>query len=322
MGIEVGLSDLGPVDAITASHLPVATTLRDTDILIFIFEGDQFMNDFRLARATRTVPRGRRIVIDADGHNRELTNVEHDANHQSSESAALWRRMFAELSDLVLEPSLDENRATRRFLFYGMKPRKEGIRASPDWDLGYIGNNWYRWSDMVWLLQSIEKVRHLIPRIGIRGMWWDHECLSGFPGAGEATSSDPTFLARHNVDCGPAIPFGSVIESMSRACVHPILGRPILGHMKFVTPRMFETFASDAIPAIAPNLEYTIALYGSDARPLILLDNPTEQLVEMVAQPSKYRDLLLHLREELHCKHSYQNRLADLLQLAGQSTAS
>jgi len=42
MGIEVCLSDLGPVDQVTASYLPVVDAIRKTDVLVLVFEGDQF----------------------------------------------------------------------------------------------------------------------------------------------------------------------------------------------------------------------------------------------------------------------------------------
>ena len=42
MGIEVCLSDLGTVDQVTASYLPVVDAIRKTDVLVLVFEGDQF----------------------------------------------------------------------------------------------------------------------------------------------------------------------------------------------------------------------------------------------------------------------------------------
>lgn len=318
LGLDICLSDLGPIDHVTASHLPVVDSFQETDVLVFVFESDQFMDESRLQRVLRKVPRRRRLVIDTDGHNRNLVRVGSDANHRSIDELIAWREIFDELSDTVLEPALNSTGSSQRFLFWGMSPQCKTLRredARPlDWDLGYIGNNWYRWADLVWLLRGIEGVRHMIPRIGIRGMWWGHECLSGFQGAADATASDPRFLADQDVDCGPSVPFGMVIESMSRARVHPVLVRPVLHHMNFVTPRMFETFASRAIPALAPYLEYTRALYGEDARLLVLGDDPTERLVEMTTRPWGFQELLLHLREELHRKHSYQMRIAELLQ--------
>lgn len=80
---------------------------------------------------------------------------------------------------------------------------------------------------------------------------------------------------------------------------------------------MFETFASNAIPAIAPYLEYTTALYGDDVRSLFLSEHPAEQLVEMVAMPKVFQELLLHIREKLYREHSYRQRIAELLQFVG-----
>lgn len=317
IGIEICLSDLGPVDQITASYLPVIDVFRETDILVLVFESDQFMDKARLMQVLRKVPRKQRLVIDTDGHNREMTITENDANHRNNEELVAWHDIFYELSDTILEPSLVSNGLSQSFLYFGMSPYRKAFHHKavqpPEWDLGYIGNNWYRWNDFVWLLKGIKGVRHLIPRVGLRGMWWGQECLSGFLGAEDATFSDPSFLVKYNVDYGPSVPFGSVIASMSRACVHPILVRSILRHMNFVTPRMFETFASNAVPALTPNLEYTTALYGDDVKSFMLSDDPAEQLVEMVTRPWKFQDLLLHIREELHRKHSYKKRITELL---------
>jgi hypothetical protein len=314
LGIEICLSDVGPIDRVTAKQLPVVDTLRDTDILVFVLEGDQFINRYRLQRCQKKVPRRHRIVIDADGHNRELTREGSDANHRNTEEFFAWREIFSELSDTVLEPSAVATDVRAQFLYFGMSHQLTHVSYSqPEWDLGYIGNNWYRWKDVVWLLQEIKEVRHLIPRVAIRGMWWDQERLCGFPGAEEATFSDPILLSEHDVQLGPSVEFGSVVTSMSKACVHPILARPVLRHMHLVTPRMFETFASDAIPVLAPNLDYTTALYGDDCRPLILNDKPAEQLVEMITEPQSFRDLSLHIRAKLRREHSYEKRIVELL---------
>lgn len=314
LGIEVCLSNVGPIDRVTAKQLPVVDSLRDTDVLVFVFEGDQFIDRHRLERCKKEVPRRNRIVIDADGHNRELTREGSDANHRSIEEFFAWRELFNELSDIILEPSAVATGVVPQFLYFGMSNQlRHASPDQPEWDLGYIGNNWYRWKDFVWLLQEIKEVRHLISRVAIRGMWWDQEGLCGFPGAEEATFSEPSFLSKYDVQLGPSVEFGSVVASMSMARVHPILARPVLRHMQFITPRMFETFASDAIPVLAPYLEYTTALYGDDCRFLLLNDKPAEQLVEMITEPKFFRDLSHHIRDMLHREHSYEKRIEQLL---------
>jgi len=314
LGIEICLSDVSHIDRVTAKHLPVVDSLRNTDILVFVLEGAQFIDRYRLLRCQKEVPRGHRIVIDTDGHNRELTREGSDANHYSTEEFFTWRELFSELSDIILEPSAVTTNAGTQFLYFGMSHQlTHASSIQTEWDLGYIGNNWYRWKDFVWLLQEIREVRHLIPRVAIRGMWWDQESLYGFPGAEEATFSDPILLSEHDVRLGPSVEFGSVVASMSKARVHPILARPILRHMHFVTPRMFETFASNAIPVLAPYLEYTTALYGDECRPLILNDKPAEQLAKMVIEPQYFQDLSLHIRNKLRCEHSYEKRIEELL---------
>lgn len=315
LGIEICLSDLGLIDEITAGYLPITDSLRENDVLVCVFESDQFMDNHCLMRCLREVPRNRRIVIDTDGHNREISITGNDSNHRSSEELDIWREVFGELSDVILEPSLTTCSLSQQFLYFGMS--HQICQTSPenlDWELGYIGNNWYRWADVFWIIREIEEVRHLIPRVGLRGKWWDQETLHGFSSAEQATVSDPHFLAEHSVDLGLSVPFGSMVTSMSRAVVHPILVRPILRHMHLVTPRMFETFASNAIPALAPCLEYTTALYGNDVRSLILSEHPAEQLAEMVTRPREFRELSLHIREKLRREHSYKKRITELLQ--------
>lgn len=229
LGIEILLSDLGPIDKVTTEYLPITGSIQDDDVLVCVFEADQFMDEHSLIRCLRKVPRNRRIVIDTDGHNREMIRAGNDANHRSSEALESWRKFFCELSDTILEPSLSTWHLSQQFLYFGMSdPTYQESPVTTDWDICYIGNNWYRWNDVLWILQEIEEVRHLIPRVGLRGKWWDHENLLCFPDAEEATVSDPKFLVEQNVDIGPSVPFGSMITSMSRATVHPIFVRPIL----------------------------------------------------------------------------------------------
>ena len=57
-------------------------------------------------------------------------------------------------------------------------------------------------------------------------MRWDGGIENGFK---NDAVSDPVFLASQRVDVFESVPFGSVVDAMSRAQISPIFVRPI-GH--------------------------------------------------------------------------------------------
>lgn len=314
LGIDVAITPLGFVDTITAEHLPITDTIKSDDVLVLVFDWEFFLDEKKLAFIERSINRRRRIIIDADGRYDNYVTCPGDANHPHPEDLPVWNSRFRRLSDSILQPCLAPHCAGQRFLFFGMDtdplPSREDHPEDYLWDLGYIGNNWFRWGDIVWLINGIEPIRHLVKIIGIRGMWWDGIPLQGLEAA---TYSDPHFLRRHNVHIGPSVPFGEVVDAMSMARIHPILVRPILATMQFVTPRMFETFAAGCIPILAPYLGYTSALYGEDVHALLLGADPGKLLTAILSEPQDYIALARHIRWKLSESHSYRNRIKELL---------
>jgi hypothetical protein len=110
-------------------------------------------------------------------------------------------------------------------------------------------------------------------------------------------------------------PYGQVEKTMSRGKVNPILIRPILNEMGFVTPRMFETFAADTVPLIPNYFRHANELYGDEIFHLTLSPDPAVKIMEILENYQKYRDVSLRIGEKLRRKHSYQVRISQLLDL-------
>lgn len=129
----------------------------------------------------------------------------------------------------------------------------------------------------------------------------------------EATISDPKFLERNNIEVYKSAPYGQVEKAMSRGKLNPILIRPILKKLRFVTPRMFETLLADTIPLI-PSY-FAQYLYEEGIERFVLSDdNPSEDILRILRDYENNRKIVKKIRENLKQKHSYESRLKQLLQ--------
>jgi hypothetical protein len=65
---------------------------------------------------------------------------------------------FDERSDVIVQPSLGAPApGTRRFLYFGVdahRRREPSPVERKPYDIVYVGNNWYRWHDVCWLVDS------------------------------------------------------------------------------------------------------------------------------------------------------------------------
>src|SRR5215831_11944285 len=103
---------------------------------------------------------------------------------------------------------------------------------------------------------------------------------------------------------------------MSKAIFNPVLTRPTFGHMRLVTPRMFETLAASTIPLFVLDEAYIAELYGSEALELRLPDKqPEEKILDLVARPEHYATIVRRMRQCLAEKHSHKTRVLRLIEL-------
>ena len=189
----------------------------------------------------------------------------------------------------------------------------ETEQSRKDFDLLYVGNNWYRWNDIRWLVKVTEPIRKRLKRVALIGQYWSGKVMEGYE---EATYSEPALLRRNHIQILDSAPYGHVEETMSRGLLHPILIRPILNDLRFVTPRMFETFTADTIPFILKYFTHAKELYGNEIDKLTLSDNPACKIMNILDNYDKYRKLTKDIRETLNTKHSYEKRLTQLLGFA------
>ena len=83
-----------------------------------------------------------------------------------------------------------------------------------------------------------------------------------------------------------------------------------------VTCRTFETPAAGTIPLFILDPEYVDAIYGKDARQLVLRDDdPQEQIVDLVSNPQRYADIVQDIRRDFSARHSPEARLRQLIEI-------
>lgn len=311
-GDEVRVSTLGIVDDIVTTEIAIADESWKPDIVVTVFESYQYLTPHSLPALLRWVPRARRIVIDNDGKASAAIRVRGDTNHDDDAAAARWSELFAMLSDVVLQPTLGEAPAgAAPFLFFGVNARRRTVaRDTKDFEILYVGNNWYRWDDWRQFLEAVAPRRNGFGRIAIYGKWWSGEAL---PGLTDHTWSDPIFLRRHGVEVFPSVPFGSVEESMGRGVFNPVFVRPSLYQLRLVTPRMFETFAADTVPMLAPYLDYLGPLLGEDGDRFRLASYTSTSIADLVDSHESLLALKREISGEMASRHSYDSRLDELI---------
>ena len=100
----------------------------------------------------------------------------------------------------------------------------------------YVGHSKFRWEPMQQVLQAVEPVREYIGRIALVGHGWGS--LPAWAAAMQIEDdyySDPAYLAALGVEVLPAVPFGRVVEWMSKATFNPILLRPTFNRLRLVS---------------------------------------------------------------------------------------
>jgi len=312
---DIRVSDFGYIDETIRSSIPVADKSWQPDLLVIVYESYPFLSKEQIDQICSFIPRSKRIVIDPDGKYSHPLSFIGDTNHPTSDSYDYWTSLYDSLSDVILQPFIGEakTKKVQPFLYFGMDSKvSDFTKQSKDFDLLYVGNNWYRWHDIKWLIETIAPIRTLLKKVGLIGQYWSGEVMEEFK---EATYSDPNFLKRNQIEIHDSAPYGQVEMAMSRGLLNPIFIRPILNKLGFVTPRMFETLLADTVPLIPNYFTHSTDLYGKAIKPLILsLENPADDIMRILENYEENKKLVRNIRETLKAKHTYKVRLKQLLQ--------
>ncbi len=300
-----------------------STDVATFDYLVLVFESKlHWMSGLQLARILSSVPRSRRVILDADGmYNSAMVLDGYDRNHASKGKRAEWLEYYAQLADRVFQPTLSPREpGVESVLFYGYDPwatKADGASGEKVFDILHMAHNWWRWRELSGrLLPALEPIRSQVGPIAFVGLWWD-----GAPGWAlnlgleEAFSVDTAWLRRLAIEVRPPVPFSDVIPTMSTARVNVMTQRPLFRHLGFVTSKYFEIFTADTIPLVMLDADHAASIYGPRGRALALGDCLGETLLDVLAQPEKYREIVKEVRRHLTEHHSYQRRLLELVRV-------
>jgi hypothetical protein len=306
-------------------HLPELKFSKDVksfDRAAYLFESEIY----RLSRLEEVsmlgaIQKPHRMIFDMDGMYHPVTKVDdYDFNHANEAERLRWKEYYETLSDVVMKPMLakSDQPNVRPMTFYGydasleMKPADAPKKK---YDIMHLGHNWWRWRDIGGkFLPAIEPVRGRIGEIGFIGLWWDGPPAEGKDAGPEAAfESDPAMIKRLRIRTEPSVMYTDVIRTMSTAKINIFTQRPVLHHMKHITLKYFEIFYADTIPLLM--LDETIArdVYGPAARELMLRENIGEKILDALARPDHYRDVVLSVRKHLAANNSYEKRMAELV---------
>lgn len=315
LNIDVRASDFGYIDKTIRSAIPVAGINWNPDLLVIVYESYPFLSDEKLASICRLIPRSKRIIIDPDGKYCQPVHYNDDSNHPTSDSFKYWVDLYDSLSDVILQPFITEKVSIMSnvypFLYFAMDTKVSNLNRIPkDFDLLYVGNNWYRWHDIKWLIKTISPLRSRLKRVGLIGQFWSDEVMEEFK---EATYSEPIILEQNNIEVHPSAPYGSVESAMSRGKLNPIFIRPILKKLKYVTPRMFETLLANTLPLIPDYFDYATDLYGQDiVNFTVSPKHASENIMNILENYDRNIKVIKKIRERLKMKHNYEVRLKQL----------
>lgn len=314
---DVRVSEFGYIDNTIRSIIPVADKKWKPDLLVIVYESYPFLSDEVIEEICAFVPRSKRVLIDPDGKYSRPCSVENDTNHPTSDSYDYWTNLYNSLSDVILQPfigkKLESKINVHQFLYFGMDSELPDFsKIRKEFDLLYVGNNWYRWHDIKWLVEAIAPIRSRLKRVGLIGQYWSEDVMEEFK---EATYSEPDLLKKNGIEILGSAPYGQVEETMSRSLLNPIFIRPILNKLEFATPRMFETIMANTVPLIPSYFKYAHRLFGDDIKRLTLSEeHPAEDLVKIVENYKDNIKLIREIKKSLKAKNTYEIRLKELLQ--------
>lgn len=318
MGHEVTV--YGPPS--TKIPLDYSEDLGGADAVVFVFEWTtslQHGDRLTWLRLLSAVPRNRRVVIDCDGQYNDLININGDFNHRTEASSREWIDFCDEVSDKICQPTPRPLRPNvRPFLFHIYDPTWERPLDLKNRDFGmvYVGHSKFRWHGMSQVLRAIEPVRERVGRIALFGHGWSSQpAWAAEMGMEDIYQIDAGFMEKLRVEPMDPIPFGRVIDTMSRGTFNPVVYRPLFEHLDMVTCRTFETPAAGTVPLFLLNERYVKEVFGAGAEQLLLSAGGSEKIADVFAQPDHYAEVVREIRADFAIRHSPQARLRDLIDI-------
>ena len=326
-------------------NLSYSRDLSDADAVVFVFEWTTALqrgDRLDWARLLDAVPRRRRVVIDCDGAYNDPIAFEGDYNHTSTSarmswpcgssedtwtgqlqtaeaSSHAWVQFCDSLSDKIFQPTLRPRRANvGTFLFHIYDPAWEAPLdfTAKERSMVYVGHTKHRWHGMSQVLRALEPVRDQLGRIALVGELWDGRISEARTPFKRIFYCDVPYLEKLRVEALPPVPFGRVIETMSSGVFNPVIYRPLFTHLGMVTCRTFETPAAGTIPLFLLDERYVREIYGERATELILGgERPHEKVLDVLARPDHYAEIVREIRREFAEKHSPEARLRQLVEI-------
>lgn len=301
--------------------LDYSEDLGGADAVVFVFEWTtslQHGDRLTWLRLLSAVPRNRRVVIDCDGQYNDLINIDGDFNHRTEASSRAWIDFCDEVSDKICQPTPRPLRPNvRPFLFHIYDPTWERPLDLRNREFGmvYVGHSKFRWHGMSQVLRAIEPVRDRVGRIALFGHGWSSQpAWAAEMGMEEIYRIDAGFMDKLRVEPMDPIPFGRVIDTMSRGTFNPVVYRPLFEHLDMVTCRTFETPAAGTVPLFLLNERYVKEVFGAGAEQLLLsAGGGSEKIADVFAQPDRYAEVVREIRADFAVRHSPQARLRDLI---------
>lgn len=315
VGMEVAVSvELGSRDALISAELPYCADIGWATHLLVVLEGNPFLKEKDLEKIERVIPKSRRAVVDADGHWAPATRTADDDNMWPCGQDA-WRQQISSAADLILQPALvSASAGAVSFPYFGMPTEETGnfnrIACRDDLDIQYIGNNWFRSRPLIQVFSAARRFLGNSARLRVCGKYWDGSVRKGFE---SATKADLDALERLRVDICPPVPFGTVVSHMGEAAISPVLVRPLLSKLGFLTPRMLETVSASTIPVYRQEDSYIASLYKDSGR--LCLGKDASGLGNIFHQVPDLCTAVNDLRQHLRLEYSYPSLLKRLRQL-------
>lgn len=305
-------SQYGSLDGEVPKYITVCEDDRWADHVVLVFESFQYLTDEQRRRLCARFGPSRITVVDPDGRYGPTVCAGGDSNHREY-SADSWRRLYESLSETILQPRLGELPVGATFYPYFCLPSYKGGQSSDQiYAVQYVGNCWYRWGTVKRFLEDLSPARHRIGRIAFCGQRWRGGVEPGFE---NDLVSDPTFLAKHGVELLDSVPFGHVVDAMSRACISPIFVRPMISAQRLITPRMFETLCANTIPVFLETDRYISRLFGDGSSALCLGGLPGESIVRVLETPEEFLAVARVIRQRLEESCSTKKVFSRLLEL-------
>jgi hypothetical protein len=298
--------------------------VESADAVIFLLEWNIYLHENKPLDLDGPLHRSaseQRIVIDNDGMYNDPIWVDGDYNHPTPEDSHKRTELYDSISDRIYQPTLHPLRTNvKTFLFHGYNPAWEvPLDRTPKlYGMVYVGSNWFRWRSMSRVLRAIEPIRHRIGRLRIVGHdWSEMPAWVESPLREDAYFCDLRYLRSLDVEVGPPVPISEVVGTMSQGVFNPVLVRPTFNRLRLVNPRLFETLAANTIPLFALDEAYVKEIYGEAGAELVLGDDASELIADVVKRPHHYAEVVAELRNYLAERHSFTARVAELVDLVG-----